>query len=585
MLLRAIPTLLLASLLAAACGDMGAADEAGGGWPNMPDATSGDAGPGAGLPDTAEPPPPEEERDFDLRTPEAGATRLFIPSAALDALIVVEPTTLAVRLVEVGVRPTVVRALPADAGAIVLNAGTHDVSVVRPAPDTDGGWDVTTLDVAPNANRLTVSPDGAWAFAWFTATGQAGEPIGSLQDVTAIRLAPGDEAVFDLAVGLRPSEVRFAAGGERALVLCEDGLSVVDLTALDGDRFLPPVAVHDDPFVTPHDREVVVTPDGQLAVVRDLNRAELTLVDLDARTRRVLPLPDWPSDLDLTPSGQTVVVPLRGAQQLAVIAIPAAFEWAPLAFSEDLYDTPDAGSTEDPDAGSTEDPDASDDDADAGPTDDLDASVPDEDVSEPTPTVNPHVTYLPMHAPFGAAELSADGQVALLYTTLPGTAAVGLADLEAGEVTVRPVAKEVTAALLSPAGDMAALLHRKSSGAAPPIQGSDAYSLVDLASGYTKLVLTPQPPSRFLFTPGADELIVLLPDPAGLAHLFHRTVTTTFSVTPHPVPYAPLFVGALPLVSKVAILLDDPTGWLTLLDTATGQLEQLNGFELNAFIR
>lgn len=495
---------------------------------------------------TPPPPPPEQERDFDLRTPESGDTRLYIPSAGLDALVVVDAVDLGVELVEVGSGPSLVRAFPGDAGAIVLNSESSDVSIVRPAEF--GGYEVLTMDVIPHHNRLALTPDGTWAFAWYEPT--SGDPIGALQDVSAIRCLPGQEVVYNLVVGYRPEQVFFAKGSEVALFLTEEGISGAVLALLDGDAKLPPVPLHDNPFIKPKDREVVVTPDAQYAVVRDLEAPELTLVDLQANERWVLPLADWPSDIDMTPTGDTVVVPMPNSEQVAVVEVPDAFFWEPPPPVEPDPLEPDA---------------------------------------EPTETPNPHVITSYTGSHFGAAELDGAGVTALLYTTLSGTLAVGLLDVETGKVLSRPIPKEVTAAAVAENGSMAVLFHRANSGLEPPALGSEGYSLLDLESGFFKLVLTDNAPSALVFASdpetGFEEVYVSLPDPWSANHAVHRVGTISFAVDVYPTPDAPVFVGVLDAAGKAAVMLDDPTGWITLIDTGTGDIDQVNSFELNSFIQ
>lgn len=488
--------------------------------------------------DTYIPPPKvEEEQDFDLRTPEAGGSYLYIPSAGLDALVVVDATNLAVHLVEVGVEPTLVRALPNDHGAVVLNSGSYDVSIVRPV--ARGEFAVKTVDVLPDHNHMVLSPDGEWAFLWFDPDLGGTGGFGSLQDVSAVHLVPGEEVVYNLAVGYRPTDVVFTASGTIALFFCENGISGVRLANLDGDIFLPPVAVDQNPFQKPVDREIKVTPDGEMAVVRDLVVSpRLTLVGLQDHTIRVLDLPDWPSDLDMTPDGGTVVVPMKTTEQVAIVKVPEAFTWeAPVPEDEN-------------------------------------ATVPD----------NPFVTLSYTGAHFGSTVMTADGSRALLYTTDAGTQAIGMVDVATGQVGVQPLAKEVTNVLVSLDGRMAALLHRKSSGADPSIAGVEAYSLLDLDSGFSKIVTVDNPVDKVIFTDDSLELFVLMPDDYGTDHLVHRVSTRSFAVIPYTTPDAPIFVGAMPTIHKVAIALDNPTGWITLIDTETDAVDQVNSFELNSFI-
>jgi len=551
------PSLVAAALLALATAACGAdADGASAfdthGW-NTPDAIGGtDTTTGSDIwspADTSAPsdaiasdtyiPPPdaEDEQDFDLRTPEAGGSYLYIPSAGLDALVVVDATDLAVHLVEVGVEPTLVRALPDDHGAVVLNSGSYDLSIVRPIDR--GEFTVKTVDVLPDHNRMVLSPDGEWAFVWFDPDVGGTGGFGSLQDVSAVRLVPGEEVVYNLAVGYRPTEVVFTASGTIALFFCENGISGAVLAELDGDAFLPPVAVDENPFQKPVDREIKVTPDGEMAVVRDLVVSpRLTLVGLHDHTIHNLELPDWPSDLDMTPDGGTVVVPMKSTQQVAIVQVPDAFMW--------------------------EAPEPVDDNA--------------------TPEENPFVTISFTGSHFGSAVMTADGSRALLYTTEPGTQAIGMVDVASGQVGVQPLAKEVTSVLVSLDGRMAALLHRKTSGADQSLVGVEAYSLLDLDSGFSKIVTVDNAVDKVIFTDDSLELFVLMPDAWGTDHLVHRVSTRSFAVIPYTTPDAPIFVGAMPTIHKVAIALDNPTGWITLIDTETDEVDQVNSFELNSFI-
>lgn len=515
---------LALALALPACGDMADMAESGGWYDPSAGADAGSSDNGS---DTA-PPPPEDEVDFDLQTPEAGASLLYIPSTALDALLVVDARTLEVELVEVGLAPTLVRALPSDSGAVVLNEGSSDLSIVRRDPET-GAFDVETRDVLAGSNRLVLSPDGAVAFTYFEA--DDGAAWGSLQDVSAVRLgAPG---TINLSVGLRPSAIVFADEGRIAFVECEDGLSVIPLADLAEDTFLPPIPTSPDPFVAPLDREVAVSLDGTRAIVRDLAHEALFHVDLETGELASLPLPGYASDLDLTGDGALAIVPIRSPATLALIDIPEAFTW----------------------------------------------TAPEESPETP----NPHVRYVDTSAPFGSTVLTADERQALLYSTQPGVLTIGMLDVAQGTVAIRPIPKALAQVIPSPDSTMAALIHRTDSGEGD-LADHPAYALIDLASGYTKLIVTDHAVTTVTFTRDGGELFALLPDPSGQAHAIERVSTQTFAVRAYRVPDRPVYIGAMPTVSKVAVALDNPTGWLTFIDTATDEVLQLNSFELNAFI-
>lgn len=547
-LLGSLVGVLLCGIAITACSDAASAFDASGWNPaGDPDARDG-AGDSGSAPDVtkppqnldvtsgpddapAPPPPPQSENDFDLRTPEAGLTRLYIPSAGLDAVVVVDAGDgLGISLVDAGSRPTILRALRNDSGAIVLNEDSADVSIITPVTGNDGvvTYDVRNLDVLPHHNRMELSPGKNWAFAWYDASRPG--PAGSLNDVSAIRLKAGEEpVVFNLAVGLRPRAIRFANAGQLAVIEADNGLSGVDLTVLDADTFLPPVPVHDDAFIVANDREVVVAPNGKWAVVRELDRKELTLVDLFANTRKVVSLPDWPSDLDLTPDGGAVVVPFVDSQQVAILAVPGAWDAA---------------------------------------------------VGTPL-TDNPEVSVRHTGHPFGSALINGDGTRALLYTTQVGVLAVGLLNLTQPSVSVRPVAKGIARAAISPDGGHAVIVNRRLSGKQAPENNSDAYTIIELEQGFEYLELTKAEPSEVFFSEQGD-IYVLVPDPLGHNHEVHRV--RDFAVSVYETPQAPLFLGVLPGVNQAAVMLDDPTGWLTFIGLEDGAIDQVNSFELNSFI-
>ena len=333
----------------------------------------------------------------------------------------------------------------------------------------------------------------------------------------------------------------FADGDRLALIVCEDGLSGFRLADLSGDTFLPPVPTSPDPFLHPIDREIIPTPDGRHALVRSLNHQAVMWVDLQTTALTQLALPDYASDLDLTADGRTAVIPLRATQQVALVTIPEAFTWT----------APEP-----------------------------DPNVPPEEQVVPP---NPFVRFATSGAQFGSTVITSDERHALLYTTSPGVMAVGMLDIVTAQAVIQPTIKELEAVIASPDGTMAALLHRRASGSGDLAQ-RNAYSLLDLGTGYAKLVVTAQPVTQVTFTRDASELFALLPDPLGAAHEVQRVKTRSFAVISYRVPDRPVFVGALPALDKVAIALDNPTGWITFVDTKTDALLQLNSFELNSFI-
>src|SRR5205085_698874 len=130
--------------------------------------------------------------------------------------------------------------------------------------------------------------------------------IGSFQDVTVIGLGPTGPRTVDLTVGFRPRQIDFDAAGRRAYVVTDDGISVIDLTAVfdHGPVIVPPVPLLDDPFADASGLEVAVVASGELAVVRAPGQPWLRVVRLTgAATGQAweIDLPGVPSDMELSP--------------------------------------------------------------------------------------------------------------------------------------------------------------------------------------------------------------------------------------------------------------------------------------------
>ena len=240
---------------------------------------------------------------------------------------VIDATTYAVRLARAGFRPTTVAGLPGaegEDGAIVLNQGSSDATVLR--IDADGAITRQALDTHTGANAVAVSPSGRFAVVWTDARKLDAtklDPTDSLQDVTVLAL--GDEPTATiLSVGYRPSRVVFDAAEERALVVTEPGLSVIELG--DDSRVSALVELTENPVDDPAARDVSITPDGAFALVRLDGSTKLGVVELATGARRGIELGDFVSDLDLSADGSEAFAVIGSAQStvstLVVIPVP-----------------------------------------------------------------------------------------------------------------------------------------------------------------------------------------------------------------------------------------------------------------------
>jgi DNA-binding beta-propeller fold protein YncE len=407
---------------------------------------------------------------------------------------------------------------------------------------------VRVLATLPHLNRLDLDPSGRFAVLWFDLTkaiqdgGLGG--IGSFQDVTVVRLAPGGERAVNLTVGFRPREVEFDATGGRAYVITDDGVSVIDLAiaVTSGPSIVPPIPVG-DPGESPAGLEVDVVPSGDYAAVRRAGVSALRVVRVGPpiagqATGAVfdIPLQSPPTDIDLAPDGARVYAVEREARKLAIIDVP--------------------GDALDP------------------------SGVQVVDLAAAT---------------VGSLVLSRDGRRALLYTNATLDERLTLVKLdEPGFPTMTwPMKKAARAVGISPTGTTAIVLHAKAPGdpgAASSvdeyIDRSYGYSLVDLATGFAKLQLTPVDPGPFAYAPDGGKVYVALDggDAVSAPRALQIVQTQTGVVTTKQLGSPPSAVGVLPGAGEAFTAQRHPLGRITFVNLATDAVRTVTGFDLNSDI-
>jgi hypothetical protein len=473
--------------------------------------------------------PPEKEKEYEFGAPEGSPNFVFIPSAGTDTIVKVHGQTRNVTLIEVGDRPRVLKVVPGRDEAVVLNAGSDDVSIVRSTVDAD---DVVFVPVVPHCNAIAIDPAGRFAIVWYDhARAGTGDPVGSFQTVSVVRLEAGAEEAFSVSTGFRTRAVFFTKDGARALLVTDDGVGVLAFDDLVQDAIVPPVPVTNDPLDKPEEREVVATPDGKWAVIRATAKQGVTLVDLEAGTLFEVPLSAVPTDLDLLPDGSAALAVLRDTKEVALIPLP--------------------GAAADP------------------------ASV----------KVASTGSLLA-----GLARLTDDGKTAVLYTSLLGVEEV--ATLDVATMKVKPVLLRKTVDyVVVPAGSRRALLvHRAAATATTDpteqfVDGSEGYTLFDLDTGFTKLVLTPFRPSEIAMSGDPAKAYVLLPDPYGVDHAVQEAHLGTFMTRDFALGSTPQHVRVLDSAGVAAVTQDHPSGRITFIDTGSGASKTVTGFELNGAVQ
>jgi len=489
-------------------------------WPPLqPDAGVGE--------DAGEPfVPPETE--YEYGPPASGERYVYVALTDQDSVARIDSETLDILTVNVGDRPGVLATAPGQDLALVLNDGSSTVSILR----TDAGVNTTvTLPTPPHFNRLEMGPLGLHAVAYFELEAPETQGIGSFQDVTIIDLTPGSESVVNVSVGFRPREVHFAPDESAAYVITEDGVSILDLGGSVG-FFAPTVPMTLDPLGEGEPDEVVITPDGQYALARWSNLPLFRAVDLATGDLTDTPLSGPPTDLDLTPSGDTLLAVIRSQSELALVDVPA--------------DIGDASAVETLDC---------------------------------TPLT------------VGSAQITEDGDQALLYTNASNVKSITLVDLITHERRTAILRKGIRWVALAPDGTSALVLHNKVPG--DPLPTDDfqtqldkryGFSLVDLESLFVKLQITDADPGAFAFSPDGLLVYLIVADPlAGLREVarlnLENFIVDSVAVGSHPVE-----IGAVVGTDKIYVSQEHNLGRISFIDVESSQVHTVTGFQLNSQI-
>lgn len=499
---------------------------------------------------TCEPPPPPTgdggtmpppETAIEFGPPISSDRYVYVAMTAQNELARIDGATLAVTATAVGKSPRDVAAIPGSDGAVVLDSTNGTATIVRPGAAGDV---VRVLATLPNLNRLDIDPSGRWAVLWFDLAKQIKDGgiagIGSFQDVTVVALAPDHEQAVNLTVGFRPRNVQFDAPGNRAYVVTQDGVSVIDLasTTTNGPSIVPPIAVA-DPSVSPDDLAVDIVATGEYAAVRQAGVSALRIVAVGATTPGrawTIPLASSASALELAPDGSRIYAVERTAKQLAIVDVPS---------------------------------------------DALDPSgVQTVDLSDAT---------------LGSIALSRDGKRALLYTnaTLDDRLTMVSLDAPGFPHVTWPLKKGVRAVGISPTGASAIVIHAKAFGDPSTATSVDdfiaksyGYSLVDLASGFAKLQITPVDPGPFTYAPdGAKAYVALDGGDTDLATRALQVVAVhTGVVTTNQLGSPPSAVGILPGASQAFVAQRHPLGRVSFLSLPTDAVRTITGFDLNSHV-
>lgn len=493
--------------------------------------------------------PPETEVESSYQVPVSTGHYIWVANPDSGRVAYVAGATLEVHTAEAGNAPTYLAAIPGTTGdaVLVLNVLSDDATVLRIS--AAGALSKSTVSgVAHGANALTVSPSGHWVTAWTDARAIPGsDPLRGYQAVTLINLNATPPSPTVLSVGFRPVDVAYAADDSAAFAVTQDGVSVIDLTAAAGPRVTANVALTTDPTEDADTRDVSITPDGRLALVRREGSAAVGVVDLSTGTLGSIPLSGAVTDLDVTADGKAAVAVVRDTSEVAIIP--------------------------------------------------LGAGIPD-------PATVQHVTIT--GETVGSASISADGKTVLLYTN--AEAVQRLTVLTLGTTPVYRVVKlhaPILAVFATPDASNAVVLHSESpapvpDGGAPQADGgttashdagvasqtpTHAFSLVPLTGNLpAEIQETDVPPQAVAVSPAGDRVLVTERDDQHKVYAVYVGQFPSLQIQKIALASPPIAVGVLAGAKQGYVAQQNAEGRITFIALDSGQARTLTGFEIGASV-
>jgi len=544
------------------CGMGGVADRDPASPPGTSDAgTFSDAASRPPNSDAALPPEMEIRRSF--QTPQAGGRFVYVANPIRDSVAVIDSRSLAIQSVEAGDGPTHLATVPGRDIALVINVTSNTLTILR---STEAGTRTNSVPVVAGANAIAVAPDGRHAIAYLdTFSSQPGRGAGSFQDVSLITLSESGDRSVRLSVGFRPIEVIFSEDGSSGFVVTEDGISILRFAEITGPRIIPNVSLEETGPITARDagtdamgdgpsdgavdalaapdaapvarqpaRDISITRDGRYAIARVEGTSTLRLIDLGTGAITSYTASGAVTDLDIAPDGTYALAVVRERSEVLRIPIPMGF-------------------------------------------------------GDPTQVTRTEVTGEFV----GSVTFSPDGRRALLYTTALPLPRVTLMELTGPpSLQVVRLRKSVRAVAFAPDGRSVLVVHARAPGSPDEpnldletrIERSYGYSLLDVESRFARLQLTPTEVGPFAIVSDGSYAFVLLREDSLRIAQAHRISLRSFTVDPVPLGSPPTSVGVVTGTQRVFIGQEHPEGRITFVDWATGALQSVTGFELNARI-
>jgi len=469
---------------------------------------------------------PESEDDFLALPPAQTDTFIFVANPARDTVTRVNVETLEVRTTDVGANPTTVLTTPDYTTAAVFNSGDDTVHIIDAHT-----LDTRIVEVRSNFNVMKMSPDGLFVALWHSVAAEdPNEPppegLQSFNETSFVNLMTGEH--FAMAVGFNPRNVVFDRGATQAAVVSDEYLALVDL---NDEPLLPNLIQLDaDLLDAPEAEEVVLSPAGDYAFVRQFGTQEILVVDLLTETVGAVPVGINPTDLDLSPDGSKAVVVTRGSDELWVL--------------------------------DTDDPFA--------PAD---------------------IIGLPIGAGFGSIVFEPTGNQALVYTTAGAVDRYATWNLSNDDIVLRSLVKPIQSLSITPTGESAMVFHALDDAVdadpGSPFYGEWAITMLSLTDYRTNPLLLPAEPTGFANSSNGNFGFFIMDEQPFLEQLDYETLLhEEIALKSNPV-----YVGVLPDLDETDGI--EPQAWasqdhelgrISFLDPLSQAVETITGFELNSQI-
>jgi hypothetical protein len=466
--------------------------------------------------------PPEKELEESFLAPVVTGKYVFSANPKSGRVAAIDARSFGVRLFNAGYGPTYLAAVPGGLGAVVINVASHDATIFRLSGD-----EVTVegelLPVHVEANAWAMSPDGRFAIAWTRSSADESDPTSGSQDITVLDL---DRMTSKrLSVGFHPTRAMVDSGSQRAFVVSDEGVSVVEL----GDD--PNVAllarVSEDPLEEAAARDVSILPDGSFAVVRVDGSSKLRIVDLSRENSiQSYDLGAPIADVDLSRDGTLAVASTPGVGQVVLVPVPPSA---------------DASSFER-------------------------IAIPGEITS--------------------SVALSPSAELALLYQNGADNSHLTVLDLrDGGERALKTVDVKgpITAAFAAPDAASAIVFQKPIAGSVKAGLFSGVPTLQKRAA---KIVGTDAVPSALAFDDEGKYALVTVGNEASSTHGVYRMRLDTLQedFLPLASPPAPAATGIVEGTGRGFVAQTHPEGRITFIELDTARAHTITGFELAARI-